>query len=71
MTDIRTGGLVREALYTTVGEGRIGGLVREALISGASTSTHLRLSGMARETLLRESTALVAPRQYAVTVNTG
>lgn len=34
MTDVRIGGLGREALVSDVGQVRIGGVVREALISG-------------------------------------
>jgi hypothetical protein len=67
LTDIRIGGVVRETLDTTQGELRVGGLVREVLNTGG-LATRIAIAGMAREALLR-STALVGPRQYAVTVN--
>jgi hypothetical protein len=67
MTDIRTGGLVRETLVASLGEARAGGVVREALVSGTSTATHLRLAGLAREVLLPGGTG---PQQYAVSVVT-
>jgi hypothetical protein len=68
MTDIRTGGLVREALVASLGEARAGGVVREALISGGTVATNIRVAGMAREVLL-QSTSLTA-RQHAVAVVT-
>jgi len=67
MTDIRTGGLAREALVASAGEARVGGVVREALVSGGTVASNIRVAGVAREVLLR-STALTAARQYVVTI---
>lgn len=68
MTDIRTGGLAREALVASAGEARLGGAVREALVSGGTVPSNIRAGGLVREVLLRSS---ATAGQYIVTVNTG
>jgi hypothetical protein len=65
MTDIRPGGLVREALDTAAVRLFIGGVAREALVN---TPTVLETGAVVREILLRSPLA-VSARQYAVTVN--
>jgi len=70
MTDIRTGGLAREALVASDGEARLGGVAREALVSGGTVASNIRAGGMAREVLLVSSAVIVpsAARQYAVSI---
>jgi len=70
MTDIRTGGLAREALVAEIGVARLGGVAREALVSGGTVASNIRAAGMAREALL-VSAAVVVPsgaQQYAVSI---
>lgn len=68
MTDIRTGGLAREALVDAVGEARLGGVAREALVSGGTVASNIRVGGVAREVLLQSTALTSAAQQYAVSI---
>jgi hypothetical protein len=69
MTDVRIGGLGREALVSEVGEVRLGGLAREALHSGLGLYGRLesRSYGSA-EASISGAPVLTTVGQYAVSV---
>ncbi len=49
MTDLQSGGLVREVVSTTDGVVQVGGLVREVVRSGSSVGNMVAVNGLVRE----------------------